>query len=246
LKVFSERRFSEERRIHQLFLSKVLNETVQPETGTESQSTGETKRIIRLGEHVVSVQGVISVASSYSHTSLPMEREFNEASLGYRDSAKKSPCFVSVEACAGSIIVRECNLRNSAGSEGKESETFLVLGSFNNQQEEFILDLFRSCSVLALLPAANISRTGLTHRVMENVQSKYCGVNNSLTPLPSGWWYDGKMYVDIDGNQSEFRPDINVFLDQYIIEKNNQILNYNELLHSTQFSYRQFTHNFTS
>jgi hypothetical protein len=246
LKVFSERRFSEERRIHQLFLSKVLNETVQPETGAESQSTGETKRIIRLREHVVSVQGVISVASSYSHTSLPMEREFNEASLGYRDSAKTSPCFVSVEACAGSIIVRECNLRNSAGSEGKESETFLVLGSFNNQQEEFILDLFRSCSVLALLPAANISRTGLTHRVMENVQSKYCGVNNSLTPLPSGWWYDGKMYVDIDGNQSEFRPDINVFLDQYIIEKNNQILNYNELLHSTQFSYRQFTHNFTS
>jgi hypothetical protein len=237
LKVFSERRFSEERLSHQLFLSKVLNETVQPETGTESGSTGKNKRIIRLREHVVSIQGVISAASSYSHTSsLPMEREFNEASQGYRNSAKKSPCFVSVEACAGSIIVRECDLRNSARSEGKESEIFLVLGSFDNQQEEFVLDLFRSCGVLALLPAANISRTGLTHRVMENVQSKYCGVNNSLTPLPSGWWYDGKMYVDIHGNQSKFRPDINVFLDQYIIEKNNQILSYNKLLHSTQFS----------
>jgi hypothetical protein len=230
-KVFSERRFSRERQNHRLFLSEVLNESEQPENGSVSRSEGETKRINRLREHVVSVQGVISVASSYSHNLLPMEREYSEASWVLTNSATKPPCFVSVEACVGSIIVRKCDLHDGARNEGKKSETFLVLGSFDNQHEEFLSDLFRSCGVLPLLPAAIISRTGLTQEVMENVQS-----NNSLTPLPSGWWYDGKMYVDIHGNQSKFRPDINVFLDQYIIEKNNQILNYYELLHSTQFS----------
>lgn len=238
LKVFSERRFSEERRIHQLFLSKVRDETEQPRTGSESQRGGEMRKINRLRDNVVSVQGVVSAASSYSDITNPLERNGSEGSQSHRDSTKRTPCFVSVEACVGSIIVRECDLRDSADSERKESEAILVSGSLDSHLEELLYDLFRSCGELPLLPAASVSRAGLTHREMENIQTKYCGTNNTLSPLPSGWWYDGKMYVDIHGNQSSFRPDINVFLDQYIVEKNNQILNYNELLHSTQSSYK--------
>lgn len=235
-KVFSDRRFSEERRIHQLFLSKVKNELEQPKTGCESRKKDEKRRINRLRENMISVQGVVSVTSSYSHAAMSLERDLSDANINPRNHAERPPCFVSVEACVGSIILRECGLRNSAHSKGKESETILVLGSFDVQLEEFLLSIFGSCGLLPLQPAADISRTGLTHKVMENIQSKYCGVNNSLAPLPSGWWYDGKMYVDIHGYKSEFRPDIDIFLDQYIIEQNNKILNYNELLQSTQSS----------
>lgn len=236
LKVFSDRRFSEERRIHQLFLSKVKDELEEPKTGCESRKKEAKRMINKLRENIISVLGVISVTSSYSHAAMSLDRDLSYANMSPWNHTKRPPCFVSVEACVGSIILRECGLRNSAHSKGRESETILVVGSFDAQLEEFLSSLFGSCGLLPLQPASDISRTGLTHKVMENIQSKYCGANNSLTPLPSGWWYDGKMYVDIHGYKSEFRPDIDIFLDQYIIEQNNKILNYNELLQFTQSS----------
>ncbi|CAM9889768.1 unnamed protein product, partial [Heterosigma akashiwo] len=42
-------------------------------------------------------------------------------------------------------------------------------------------------------------------------------------PLPEGWFFDGSVYVDINGNRLTHRPDIDHFIEKFIETENRRI-----------------------
>jgi hypothetical protein len=66
--------------------------------------------------------------------------------------------------------------------------------------------------------------TDLTDNVLYGIQNKY-----SHKPV-EGWWFDGTMYVDINGNKRMLRPDINDVANAYIEIENVKIKKFNQML----------------
>ncbi len=48
-----------------------------------------------------------------------------------------------------------------------------------------------------------------------------------LDALPSGYWFDGTMYLDHDGHSNEFHPLMHDFVSRYIATENEKINDFN-------------------
>jgi hypothetical protein len=135
---------------------------------------------------------------------------------------------LSIEACAGVILVRECEENDV------NSQNLTVQGAFVKSTETLLCKLFNSCEKLNLQSKSYLNHGDVTVKMREAAQLKYCGVNHKLRALPGGWWFDGNVYLDVDGNRRPFRPDIDDILDDYLIEKNKEIEDYNNHLNDIQ------------
>lgn len=139
---------------------------------------------------------------------------------------------LSIEACAGVILVRECKINDDNAN--MKSQNLTVQGSFVKSTELLLSKLFHSCEKLNLQFKTYLNHEDVTIKMRETAQLKYCGVNHKLKALPGGWWFDGNVYLDVDGNRRQFRPDIDNILDDYLIEKNKEIDDYNDYLKEMQ------------
>lgn len=123
---------------------------------------------------------------------------------------------ISVEACRNFIIIRPssasaCNLMISTDMRSDVLErTKIILGA---------------CFPHELKPRPMLHYSQLTEKNLKEIQRKYQHVE-----LPAGWWYDGYSYLDLHGNKSTQRPDIDALCEMYIRNENDRIAEYNALM----------------
>lgn len=145
--------------------------------------------------------------------------------------------WVSVEACTGAIIIRSVEdaptismlaAQRHSVSASAELDALTVQGLFSSTGPvaDVVRRIFSYCGVMRLQAKAFVSSS--TERATADllaIQKKY-----GHDDLPSGWWYDGITYLDIEGNRREVRPDISQILEKYVAEENVKIQAYNDLL----------------
>ena len=230
VKVFTARRCDLER--------KELNETLVElkKRGTKAKGTDrKAAEKVRVKEGVSDVSmlrvGLLSVCGAVY---VGGDVSFGPDSRLIRTDSNHG-MWVTIEASAGAIIVKEYE-RNHANNftVSSESQTLTAQGTFVRASKNILLDLFQACSVLHLVPKHLLTHSDVTAKMTEKAQLKYCGVNNKLRALPGGWWFDGNVYLDLDGNQRKFRPDIDDILDLHLVELNDEIGKYNALLEQLQ------------
>lgn len=179
--------------------------------------------MLRVG--LISVEGLVRVRSSAAQGS--------GSKAGNISKHCNEFMYVYVEACKGAIIFKADQPGDRFTSDLNSGiDSLKMQGSFRKPTHALLLELFSSCGALQLKPKVDLTRDDLSTSTIKRVHSRYCEKNIMDKPLPNGWWFDGNIYLDIDGNQREYRPDLELILDQYLILKNKEILEYNTLLQS--------------
>ncbi len=59
------------------------------------------------------------------------------------------------------------------------------------------------------------TRASITLKEKKEIQH-----SNAIRPLPPGYFFDGRSYVDVMGASTEFHPQIDEFIDEYLLEQN--------------------------
>ena len=269
-KIFSNKRYEEERIVLEENLSKYKNKSSKLKISKDTNVTDATSDISKLRVGLLAVSGVISLG--YQGLS-----SFGDGTYGQKNHKLYGVC-VNIEACAGSIIIRESEIYHTDNGTGKidsqghgpghgpgqgpaghgpgpghgqgpagqgpgqgsgqgsgPGQCLIVNGSFVEATKDLLLDIFQSAGFLHLKSKPLLTHSTVTLKMMEKVQLKYCGMNNEFRDLPGGCWFDGNVYVDINGNQRRFRPDIDDILEKYFIEENKKIEDYNALFKNLQF-----------
>jgi hypothetical protein len=216
MKVFSERRFSEEK----LNLQNLIDTIAAVEAHSKAMSVTQ---MLRIG--LISVEGLVRVRSSAVQGS--------GSKAGNTSKHYNEFMYVYVEACKGAIIFKADQPGDCHTSDlNSVIDSLTMQGSLRKPTKALLMELFSSCGALQLKPKIDLTRDDLSASTIKHVHSRYCETNIMDKPLPNGWWFDGNIYLDIDGNQREYRPDLELILDQYLILKNKEILEYNILLQS--------------
>lgn len=224
MKVFSERRFAQEK----LTLQNLLDKIAAAETHCKAMSVTQ---MLRIG--LISVEGLVRVRSSVAQGS---GSRAGNTSKHYSESM-----YVYIEACKGAIIFKADQPGDRYTSDLNSGiDSLTMQGSFRKPTQALLMELFSSCGALQLKPKVDLTRDNLSASTIKRVHSRYCEKNVMDKPLPTGWWFDGNIYLDIDGNQREYRPDLELILDQHLILKNNEILEYNILLQSLSHTMLQY------
>ena len=190
---------------------------------------------------VRSVHGIVTISSGTA--SRPLNAVTSKgAAAASSTAAASSSSFSSrvvIEACAGSIIVRPlvddsivgglASACNYLPMISDQADGLIVHGVFGKEDRDSLESLFCLCQKkrLEARPVARKEDLGTAH--LFRVQRA-----NSLVPLPNGWWFNGNMYVDIKGTQRALRPDIDVLVEEYLLERNKQVKVYNDSLESLQ------------
>ena len=205
-KVFSTRRFAAEKQAVVNVLNEVRKQAIAVDT-------------LRMG--MLSVHGTLLVRS-IAHTS----------STGKDSSpSNMSKIWVTFEAHSGAIIVREASMVD----ENTNSTCPLIIqGSFTSASEAMLRRLVLVCEQRPLLRKIPVTRDSLSPQDITNAQIKYCGLNNQKLALPGGWWFDGNVYLDVNGNKRPYRPDIEDILVDYLIEKNKIVDQFNQHIRDLQ------------
>ena len=209
-KVFSTRRFAAEKQATVNVLNEVRKQAIAVDT-------------LRMG--MLSVHGTLLVRSM-AHTSSTR----NDSAVASSPSTM-STIWVTFEAHAGAIIVREASIVD----ENTNSTCPLIIqGSFTSASEAMLRRLVLVCEQRPLLRKTPVTRDSLTSQDILNAQIKYCGLNNQKLSIPGGWWFDGNVYLDVNGNKRPYRPDIDDILVDYMIEKNKIVDQFNQHIHDLQ------------
>jgi hypothetical protein len=190
------------------------------ELDKDGKDSEESETLSILHKSLLSVHGIIRIKYIPSNSTV--------------DYSGVLDCTInlSIEACAGVILVRESE--GNDDGQNTNSQNLTVQGAFVKPTEILLSKLFNSCEKLNLQSKCYLNHGDVTVKMREAAQLKYCGVNHKLRALPGGWWFDGNVYLDVDGNRRQFRPDIDDILDDYLIEKNKEIEDYNNHLNHIQ------------
>ncbi len=100
---------------------------------------------------------------------------------------------------------------------------FLVYGrNLHEKNEEIIREVVKTCR--SQLRAKQILRTiaDLKKEEIEAIQTKYCG-----DYLPEGWYFDGRMYMNYDGEYKVEHPNLQMLLQNYLAGINDSVGDYN-------------------
>ncbi|CAD5124525.1 DgyrCDS12803 [Dimorphilus gyrociliatus] len=73
-------------------------------------------------------------------------------------------------------------------------------------------------------------RDSLSATEIEKIQSQ-----KSKEPLPDGWFYNGSQYVSMSGERSNYRPDIDGFIDEYLESVNLKVKEFNFKQEKTEY-----------
>ena len=205
-KVFSARRYAAEKQAVVTMLTEVRKQAIAVDT-------------LRMG--MLSVHGTLLVRSM---TQTNTTKNDSSASM-------MSNIWVTFEAHAGAIIVREASI---VDENTNATCPLIIQGSFTSTSEAMLRRLVLVCEQRPLLRKIPVTRDSLTTQDILNAQIKYCGLNNQKLALPGGWWFDGNVYLDVNGNKRPYRPDIEDILVDYMIEKNKIVDQFNQHIRELQ------------
>ena len=128
---------------------------------------------------------------------------------------------VQVEACASHILMRHLSpLQHS--SQSSHTNELIAYAVCDDRTAALLERVLGWCRKYALGHQDYATKEDVTTQTLRALQSDH------LTDiLPSGWWYDGGTFIEIHGTRREIRPDMEGLIDQYLIEKNASIKQYN-------------------
>lgn len=86
-----------------------------------------------------------------------------------------------------------------------------------------VLNFAKTCSSSSPPRRALRTRSDITEREVKSL-----GASADAIPLPEGWVFDGRWYLDIHGRRLEKRPDMDSLIDSYIKKQNASIRGWNE------------------
>lgn len=171
-----------------------------------------------LGERVKTVHGSVALKSGMLlHTS-----EKNSKPLVWDGNSTTGAGFI--EVCQGHIAVRASGTVVTGDA---DTEWLTIQGTLDTDDVTLLNALLKLCATFKLQPKQTLQAGDIstTQRAVIQQDSKYKDM-----PLPSGVWFDGQYYVDINGTKLDIRPDIDALLAKFLIEENRKIKVYNSLL----------------
>jgi hypothetical protein len=100
---------------------------------------------------------------------------------------------------------------------------FLAYGrNLATNSEAILREVLMTCR--SQLRAKQVVRTllDLKPEEIEAIQTKNCGDH-----LPEGWYFDGRMYMNYEGEYKVEHPNLQLLLSQYLEEGNSVVGDYN-------------------
>lgn len=183
-------------------------------------SANHKKQISFLRKGIKGIYGVCEV-----HAGLSLNGK-NDTAV----STKTNTHLFLVEACSAYVIVRPYLFDEKIIHKRLANESKLTVeGIFSDSDENFLKDLFRYCAQHKLAKKRLLTPLDLTTTEREKIQFLK---QFRERELPSGWWFDGQSFVDINGTRLSIRPDINDIMNEYLVEENKRIRAFNDLLHN--------------
>lgn len=118
--------------------------------------------------------------------------------------------------------------RSTTGDVFRRGVHLIVQGVFGPEEVGLLQQLFTACAqhVLPRRDLLTADQVGDVARLRIQDDPRY----SSKLPLPGNWWYDGHVYVDINGTRRTLRPDIEKLVELYVEAENAKIAEYNALL----------------
>ena len=109
---------------------------------------------------------------------------------------------------------------------GPQVETYVTDGSRTNYKRA-VVEMLVSCQ-----PPLPSKKTQRTRRMLK--QKEITTVNEAHKELSAGdgWYHDGRTYIGPTGNSSNSHPRLEEFLNEYLIEQNEEIEIYNNSVQS--------------
>ncbi len=189
-----------------------------------SMSVGKSKKNVSRDDlQVVSIHGfIILQVGGFSYNDMG---ENNQNSKTKTNLKKAVEHVVVLEASAGAITLRPLeNFNNNHIQLG----TIHAHGSFDELHINMMSSILQACIPYKLEKREKLS----LHDIKKNDLIQFQKGSDHITsmPLPSGWWYDGSNFVDINGNRRELRPDQDVVEKMYLERENLRIDAFNTIL----------------
>lgn len=135
---------------------------------------------------------------------------------------------VSYNALSGNLrIVPEDNSDPlSQGPKETNTPCFLFFDGVG-LTEDGLKDWLRLCA-----KQKQAKKTKKTKSTLSPQEIKSIHMTRHLEPLPPGYFYNGYQYVDIFGDKTNFHPNMEEFIKEYIAEANKEIEHFNCQLES--------------
>jgi len=211
-------------RILEISSIKLLTARQYDEGRAVLNSSIDTIMITRPSDIESVINGILSV-----HGLLRVRNRGTAIDRNDEATTKFKSAWVHVEACRGSIKVKPVD-----DIAVDNVNVLTVLGTLTSSDASLLQSIFDCCYIHRLRPMALLDRTSVTVSHMLKMQDDAVNV-----PLPDGWCFDGAGYIDgnsMKGTRHQFRPDINVFVDKYLAVKNQEVVEFNNVLQQ----YRHF------
>uniref|UniRef100_A0A669CGD2 Dynein axonemal assembly factor 9 n=1 Tax=Oreochromis niloticus TaxID=8128 RepID=A0A669CGD2_ORENI len=130
---------------------------------------------------------------------------------------------VSYNALSGNLrIVPEDNSDPlSQGPKETNTSCFLIFDGVG-LTEDGLKDWLRLCA-----KQKQAKKTKKTKSTLSPQEIKSIHMTRHLEPLPPGYFYNGYQYVDIFGDKTNFHPNMEEFIKEYIAEANKEIEQFN-------------------
>jgi hypothetical protein len=154
---------------------------------------------------------------------LALESTSSASSTAENDSLKG----IALDATSDYIVFRVISSYESGASIKAKTAQISVTGVFKEQEQEFMDVLFSQCFIRPFDPRPRLSFSDLTQEQLIELQRT---ASLSSIPLPSGWWYNGDVYVDIHGTRRSIRPDVEELVQAHLAQRNSEIDRYNQFM----------------
>lgn len=115
----------------------------------------------------------------------------------------------------------------TAAEEEKEDHV-TIHGVFSPSEIHVLRELLAASGTYKLQYKKVLTLQDVTYdqRLIIQQSTKY----NTLFPCPHGWFFDGQLYLNFNGDRQVLRPDIDRLVELYIHDENKRIQEYNLLL----------------
>lgn len=135
---------------------------------------------------------------------------------------------VLIEASSGIILIRPYEgdvISTSTSMCSMQVNTLYVTGVFDAMDKEIVSDMFQLCYPYHIQERKELTFCDLSSALLHEISAKHIDI-----PLPTGWWYNGSIYLDVHGNTKFQRPDIELIADIYLSQKNSELMEYNAMI----------------
>ena len=104
----------------------------------------------------------------------------------------------------------------------------IIHGVFSPSEIAVVKELLKASVTYKLQKKHNVTVADITYDQKLFIQQSH--KYNSSFPCPHGWFFDGQLYLNFNGERQVIRPDIDRLIELYIDDENKKIQEYNLLL----------------